>query len=94
MGWGHHYTQYVRRVNMRMRNIEDFDRAHKSTADLLREQQDEADAAAAAAAAEPTEPSEDAPVQGTKPHKAAQWDEKRACWVLWDKRRGQWVPYP
>jgi hypothetical protein len=78
----------VREHQRRARNANDLDKARKSTADLLREQREEEEAANA----EP--PDLDKPVPGAKPHKAAQWDERQGCWVVWDKRRNDWVPYP
>lgn len=34
------------------------------------------------------------PVAGERPHPWAQWDDVRACWVVWDEDAGDWVPVP
>lgn len=72
---------------MRMRTQIELERVQKSTGQLLREQREEQEAANAPAS-EPI-----APVQGERPHKAAQWDERQGAWVVWDKFTGAWVPY-
>jgi hypothetical protein len=32
------------------------------------------------------------PVRGERPHPRAQWDDVRACWVVWDLDAADWVP--
>jgi len=32
------------------------------------------------------------PVPGERPHRRAQWDDVRACWVAWDEDAGDWLP--
>ncbi len=79
---------YIRHVtNMRRRNdvANDLASAQRTTAELLREEREETEAALA----EP--PTPDAVPDGPRPTKRAQWDEKQACWVEWDKRTEAWV---
>ena len=89
MGVGRSYGRYVRQVRQRFEIQRDLEAAHKSTAELLREEREAREEAVASAAG----PREDVRPEGPKPHKRAQWDEKRGAWVVWVDARGDWVPY-
>jgi hypothetical protein len=40
------------------------------------------------------EPTAHHPVAGERPDPRAQWDDVRACWVVWDEDAGDWLPVP
>ncbi len=82
---------YRRNLQRLGRTLEDIDGASKTTAELLREQrlEEEGDPDDRESAA-PSAPSPTSP----KPHPRAQWEERRAVWILWDEARGRWVDLP
>jgi len=90
MGAVRQYRRYVQQMRRRFETQKDLDEVTKSTAELLREEREDAEAAAAAAAESPPE---HARPKGERPHKRAQWDEKQGAWVVWHEGSQSWLPY-